>query len=384
MNICFICNEYPPAPHGGIGSMTQLVGRALVQRGHRVRVVGGYSQSEREAVETDAGVEVYRLRIPPRRFGWIAFRYRLFNTVARWARSGSIDLVEVPDYQGWVAGWRRLPVPVVGRLHGSGTYFSAEMGWKLDRLGFQLERASLRRCDFLGSTSRYTAERTQHLFKLKSAVDAVLYNPVEVPESDVHGMRSRNRVVFTGTLNSKKGVISLIRAWPGVKRACPDSELHFFGKDTTVEGGGSMTAYLTSQLNGERSSVHFHGHTSREQLLESLKFPRVAVFPSYAEAFAMAPLEAMAHGCPTIYSKRGSAPELIEDERDGLLVDPDRPEEIAAAIIRVLKDDELAKHLGQAGRRRVAEAFSAPLVLDRNEAFYRSCIRQFRQRSLAR
>jgi glycosyltransferase involved in cell wall biosynthesis len=380
MKLCFICNEYPPMPHGGIGSVVQLIARAMIREGHQVRVVGAYRQSEAEVREYDQGVEVIRLQIPEWRFGWATARYRLFTTVAEWAKRREIDLIEVPDYQGWAAGWGRLSVPVVGRLHGSSTYFAAEMGWRSDRLDFWIERASLRRCDFIASTSRYTAERTRLLFKLKNTADAILYNPVDLPEVSPMGTRSRSRVVFTGTLNSKKGVISLVRAWPEVQHACPDSELHLFGKDT-LKDGKSMAGYLASLLNGCRDSVHFHGHTSRAELLENLKYPRVAVFPSYAEAFAMAPLEAMAHGCPTIYSRRGSGSELIDDGREGLLIDPDQPKEIAAAIIRVLRDDGLAGRLEQGGRRRVAESFSAPVVLARNEAFYRSCLEQFEQRS---
>jgi glycosyltransferase involved in cell wall biosynthesis len=380
MKLCFLCNEYPPVPHGGIGSVVQVVGRAMVQAGHQVRVVGAYRQSEPERTEHDHGVEVFRLKIPEWRLGWTAARYRLFTKVADWARRGEIDMVEVPDYQGWAAGWGRLPVPVLARLHGSSTYFAAEMGWKNDPFGFCLEWASLRRCDFVGSTSRYTAERTRDLFKSKNSVDAILYNPVDLPEVAPTKARSRSQVVFTGTLNSKKGVLSLIRAWPTVTQACPSSELHMFGKDTLTQDGRSMAGYLASMLNGDRASVHFHGHTSRENLLENLKTPRVAVFPSYAEAFAMAPLEAMAHGCPTIYSRRGSGPELMDDGRDGLLIDPDQPQDIANAIIRVLRDDELAAQLGQAGRRRVAESFSVPVILARNEAFYFSCIREFKRR----
>ena len=377
MNICFQCNEYPPLPHGGIGSVTQLMGRALVRRGHNLRVVGVYPKAESVRREEDEGVQVWRLQTPKGKLGWIAARYRLFRMVAKWAKDGEVDLVEVPDYQGGAAGWGRLPVPVVGRLHGSSAYFAAEMGWRVDRLSFWLERASLRRCDFIASTSQYTADRTAQVFGLGKRQPAILHNPVELRDSAPVKTRSRNEVVFTGSLNAKKGVVSLIRAWKSVRQACPDAELHVFGKDCLMEDGSSMTAYLTRQLNGRHDSVHFHGHTTRDRLLETLRRPRVAVFPSYVEAFAMAPLEAMAQGCPTIYTNRGSGPELIDHGISGLLVDPDRPEEIANAIIRVLRDDDLAARLGEGGRRRVTEAFSAPLILDRNEAFYRSAIEKF-------
>lgn len=86
-------------------------------------------------------------------------------------------------------------------------------------------------------------------------------------------------------------------------------------------------------------SIHFHGHVERAELVAALQRAGLDVFPSSAEAFALAPLEAMAYGCPTIYSQRGSGPELIENGRDGLLIEPDQPHEIAGAIVRVLTDD---------------------------------------------
>ena len=103
----------------------------------------------------------------------------------------------------------------------------------------------------------------------------------------------------------------------------------------------------------------------------------VAVFPSYAETFAMAPLEAMACGCPTIYSRNGSGPELMEDARHGLLVEPKRPKEIAAAIVRLLKDRAFARGLGEAGQQRASSLFSMENLLPENVAFYRTRAKEF-------
>ena len=58
-------------------------------------------------------------------------------------------------------------------------------------------------------------------------------------------------------------------------------------------------------------------------LVEEFQRARVIVLPSYAEGFSLTPLHAMAAGCPTVYTSRGSGPEVIEDGRDGLLIDPD-------------------------------------------------------------
>jgi hypothetical protein len=97
----------------------------------------------------------------------------------------------------------------------------------------------------------------------------------------------------------------------------------------------------------------------RERVQAEFQACRAAVFPSYAEAFSMVPLEAMAQGCPVIYSNRHSGPELIDHGRNGLLVDPDRSDEIAAAIVRLLRDGAEAARLGAAGRDDVARLWFA-------------------------
>ena len=126
-----------------------------------------------------------------------------------------------------------------------------------------------------------------------------------------------------------------------------------------------------------RGSVFFPGHVGASELREALSTARVAIFPSYSEAFALAPLEAMACGCPTISTKLSSGPEGVRPEIDGLLVDPSQPGEISDAILRVLRDDSLAQRLGQAGRARVLSAFTVAALLPLNESFYRKVVHDF-------
>jgi len=383
MKLCFVCSEYPPGPHGGIGTMTQVLGRALVRNGHEVRSIGVYPEwyGGPEFEEND-GVEVWRLRESQHPLGWVYSRFKLYEQISEWCREGAVDLVEVPDYQGWAAGWKRLKAPIVARFHGSLTYFASELNLPIDKTTFWLERASLSRADYLCSVSRYTAEITKRVFNYSREFNAILYNPVEMPSPVNREKRLGNRIVFSGTLTPKKGVVPLIKAWRLVADAFVDAELHVYGKDGRADGGGSMRDYLSSLLNDcQRARVHFHGHVSRERLLESYRQATVAVFPSYAEAFAIAPLEAMACGCPTIYSLRGSGPELMDSGRDGLLVDPDDPGSIAKAVWQILGNKSFAETLGEAGRRRVQETFSIERLLKENTSLYEYCIRDFRKRS---
>ncbi|HEU4628921.1 MAG TPA: glycosyltransferase family 4 protein [Gemmatimonadaceae bacterium] len=376
MRIAFVCGEYPPGPHGGIGTVTQLLARALVRRGHDVRVVGvcapDYPAPDHEV---DEGVRVWRLRERPETAGWARARVRLFRRVDDWSRAGAVEIVEVPDYAGPAAGWPRLRVPLVARAHGSVSYFAAELGRPLRSRMLWLERASLQRADRWCAVSRYTAERTRTLFGLEGPSAAVLYNAVELPR--LTGLaRDAHRVVFAGTLTVKKGILALADAWPLVRAVSPAAELHVCGKDMPDESGRSTAALLHERL-GESAGLHIHGHLAREALLRELETARVAVFPSLAEAFAMAPLEAMACGTATVYTTRGSGAEVIDDGRTGLLVEPTHAEQLAGAILRLLTDDRLAARLGAAGREHVRARFAIDTVARENEAFYERCVTDF-------
>lgn len=375
MKLCFVCCEYPPARHGGIGSVTQVLARAFAAAGHEVRAVGLYDELDSPVpVENDRDVAVWRLPAPRGKFGWTQGRRLLFQTVSQWVRRGEVDLVEVPDWEGYAACWPQLRAPVVTRLHGSSSYFAREMQTRLHWPAYCLEAASFHRADYCCSTSGYTAARTQRLFGRRLKPVDVLFNPVDVPPEPA-AQRLPNRVVFAGTLTAKKGVVPLVQAWPAVLEASPSAQLHLFGKDAGAEDGRPMVDVLTGLLpDHARPSVRFHGHVDRERVQSEFASCRLAVFPSFAEAFSMVPLEAMAHGCPVIYSNRCSGPELIDSGRDGLLVDPGQPVQIAEAIVSLLRDHAACGRIGAAGRNTVLKRFSTGILLARNERFYAECI----------
>ncbi|HKC25355.1 MAG TPA: glycosyltransferase family 4 protein [Thermoanaerobaculia bacterium] len=369
MRICFVCSEYPPGPHGGIGSFTQVLARALVEAGHEVRVAGVHARDyPAPDLEVDRGVTVVRLREPRTRLGWVAGRYELYRLLARWGAAGEIDVVDMPDWEGWACGWGSLPVPVAVRLNGSAAFFAAELGAKLSRATFYLERASLLRADAWSAASSYIAKKTAEIFEIEPGEVTTLYNPVDEPDGEAWTPNGAD-VVFTGTLTAKKGIVSLVKAWPRVLKERPDARLHVFGKDTRTRELPSVHAQLLELLGANAGTVTFHGHVDRAALRRALHEARVAVFPSYAESFGIAPFEAMGCGCPTIYTRRGPGPEVVRDGVDGLLVDPDDEGEIAGTVLRLLDDDALAARLSPAGRQRVSSRFSIRVQLPLNEAF---------------
>ena len=77
---------------------------------------------------------------------------------------------------------------------------------------------------------------------------------------------------------------------------------------------------------------------------------RLLVLPSYNEGFGMPVLEAMTIGVPVVVSTRGALPEVVGDA--GLMVEPDRPDDLAAAMERLLFDRQAAELAGRRGIRR--------------------------------
>jgi glycosyltransferase involved in cell wall biosynthesis len=163
-----------------------------------------------------------------------------------------------------------------------------------------LERSTLARSCFWCSCSRYTTDMTAQVFRLRPVSPHVIYNPVPISGAANPWSPTRVKVVVTGTLAAKKGVIQLTRVWPEVVRAIPDARLHIYGRDGKSPAGGSMREHLIAMLPGSaRESVVFHGVVSHSSIVEVLRSAQVAMFPSHSEAFGMAPMESMSQGCPT-------------------------------------------------------------------------------------
>jgi glycosyltransferase involved in cell wall biosynthesis len=94
------------------------------------------------------------------------------------------------------------------------------------------------------------------------------------------------------------------------------------------------------------------------------------VLPSRSEGLGLVAVEAMAAGRPVIATNVGGIPEVVVDGETGVLVPPEQPDALAAAIHRLLRDPVVAAQMGQAGRRRARELFSAERMAEKTAALY--------------
>jgi phosphatidylinositol alpha-1,6-mannosyltransferase len=91
----------------------------------------------------------------------------------------------------------------------------------------------------------------------------------------------------------------------------------------------------------------------------------VFAMPSRGEGFGLVYIEAMRHGLPVIASVHDAAPEVNLDGVTGYNVNLDRPDELGDRVIHLLRDEDSAARMGDAGRRRWAEHFRYSAFRDR-------------------
>ena len=141
------------------------------------------------------------------------------------------------------------------------------------------------------------------------------------------------------------------------------ARLREMGRDVRLRivGGGPEGATLQSLVEqlGLDSAVEFTGSVSEDQVMAFLRTADAFVLASRMEALGVVYMEAMALGLPTIGTDVGGVSEVITHEHDGLLVPPDDPEALAAAIARLIEDAELRDRLARNARHTAVERFDS-------------------------
>lgn len=378
MHICYLCSEYPPGPHGGVGTFTQTLGRALVRRGHSVTVVGfGQSMRTRIAQHEDEGVVVVRIRssrVP--RLGALSSSVSLTRALRRVNRVRRIDVLEGSELSLALLPRRLLPTKVI-RMHGGHHFFCHDLGHKRQPVRSWLERRSFRNADHLCAVSRHVANVTSELLDLHQRSIEILPNPVDTihfaPQPNVTEVPYR--IMFVGTICEKKGVRQLIQAMPAILEREPKAHLQLVGRDWHDPSTGANYTDGMRQLAAQLAPGHvsFLGTVNNNELPILLASASVCVMPSHAEAMSLTWLEALSVGRPLVGSRAGPGPEVVEDGVSGLLCDPHDPKSIASCVNSLFAAPALRERLGQGGRHRAVELFSLEALAIRNENFYARC-----------
>lgn len=328
-----------------------LILKGLKQRGHEAELVAAHGSALGQRA-AEAGVAVHFVS---RGF----FRLAAGARVRALVNSGRFNLVHANEAHAVSAVWlsrahRRIPF-VISR-----------------RVGYPIgaSRAARARYDAAArivANSKWVAEQAAASGAPKEKL-TVVYEGAEIPARFTPEERRAARERWgvsesapllgcVGVLLPDKGQEWLIRALAALDKDFPDAKL-------LLAGDGPCRARLEALARELRiaESVLLPGFVKDvDSVYAALD---VFLLPSFFEALNNSLLAAMAYEIPSIAFRRGALGEIIEHEKSGLLVSGPNVAEICAAATRLLRDGEFAKRIGQEGRRRVEENFSAERMVD--------------------
>lgn len=365
--------EYPPVLVGGLGRSVHALATALAAAGHDVTVAtrhGDHPDGSAAAWdETVDGVRIVRAPQDPPLFPFtgetllewtMAFNHSLTRTALLACRTQDFDVIHAHDWlvtHAAVTLKHHLDLPLVATIHS--TEAGRHRGWLPDDtsraihsiewwLTFEARRVLV--------CSQHMRWEVNRLFELPEDKTLVVANGVDAAVFAVEAGEPEPAtgpvVVSAGRLVHEKGIQDLIDAAAILRDEHP-------GLRVLIAGEGPHEDELRDQAErrGLAGTVEFLGFVAGAALPRLLASADCFAIPSRYEPFGMVALEAAAAGTPVVAGRCGGLAEFIVDGETGLTHTPARPEELAAAISRVLTDRDLAGRLRTGAKAMVSERF---------------------------
>ena len=187
------------------------------------------------------------------------------------------------------------------------------------------------------------------LHTVRCGVDLAAFTPSENP-----GRSGSAEILCVAAMSRRKGHAVLLEALAAVVREVPAARL-------TLAGDGSERPFLEARAAelGVSDAVRFLGAVEHDRMARLYDEADVFCLPSYAEGVPVVLMEAMAMKVPVVATAIMGVPELVEDGKSGLLVPPARPDELASALVRLLRDPALRERMGEEARGRVSADYDA-------------------------
>jgi glycosyltransferase involved in cell wall biosynthesis len=342
-----------------------LMLQGLHARGHAAELVA----AKGSALGQRAGALGIPVNYASREF----FRIPAARTIHGLLRSRRFDLLHANEAHAvtatWLALWNERELVTLPFL------ISRRVGYPIAKNRLALAR--YHRAAQIVANSNWVAEQAAACGISREKL-TVVHEGVEIPARLTVEQKQAARARWgishdapllgcVGVLSPDKGQEWLIRALVSVRQEIPDAKL-------LIAGDGPCRKRLETLAKelGVGDAVIFAGFVSEvETVYAALD---VFLLPSFFEALNNSLLAAMAYEIPSIAFNRGALEEIIEHGRSGLLVSGPNVSEVSNAIIRLLREVDFARQLGERGRKRIEQHFSADKMVDGMIAVYEECL----------
>lgn len=272
--------------------------------------------------------------------------------IAAYLMKEGLDLYHVP------AGNVPLTYPkkVLYTVHDLAIYKNAEWFPSQVMSRHVLTPRSLKAADHLIAVSKSTKHDIKELFNIPDKKISVIYEGADIEKIPLKRKKTETidsfglpeiYLLFIGTLEPRKNLITLIRAYKKFLAA----EAQNANIPLVIAGTKGYKSSLlfdeVKELGMKKSQFRYLGYVTHNEKIELLRHARAFVFPTLYEGFGIPVLEAMAAGTPIISSNVSSIPEIAGSA--GILLDPEDENSLAEAMRSVVQDDKLYQTLRKKG-----------------------------------
>jgi glycosyltransferase involved in cell wall biosynthesis len=329
-----------------------LLLKGLYERGHAAELLTAKGSSLGHRAKK-AGIYVHEVSRG-------AFRVPAARKIRWLLKDGRIDVLHANEAHAVTAAW------LAGAQRALPFLISRRVGYPIGKSWIAQARYRAAHC--IVANSQWVAEQAIASGAPKERL-RVVYEGVEIPTLPSLVVREATRTRWgiknsdkvlgcVGALQSDKGHEWVIRAVARLRQEFPECRLLIAGKGEYLPQLQALVTEL--ELQGQ---VIFTGFMKDiTALYEAID---VFVFPSLFEGLGTSLLAAMGYGVPSITFYGCALGEIVENGRSGLQVEAKNIEAIAKAVAKLLRDPELARQMGEAGRARIAKTFSADHMVEK-------------------
>jgi len=402
MKIAFITYEFPPDTlKGGIGTYVKQISAAMAAENFEVHVFAG--STVREGIEKEGLCWIHRVKCTDP----IDFRNKIVNSFKLQHEAIRFDLIESPEINGnaWEIKKIFSQLPLIVRLHAP-NYLVESLKKKYipvtNKLRYML--GALRRLKWdMGYWRRYQRDHDPdyHFFKLADGITAPsaamkswavqfwnipsekitvipnIYIPLEeflsIPVKESSAYRT---IVFFGRLNVLKGLVNATKAMKKILKQYPNWQFKVIGDDGPGPSQSiTMRTWMKRILKPFENRTEFFDGMQYEELPAALAETDIVLLPSLFESFSYTCAEAMAAGKAIIGSKNGGMADLLQNDKYGIVIDPDSSQEIFYALKRLIDDPALRYELSVKAREKIKNDFNMAKEFG---SFYKNFLTQWK------
>ncbi|OHV36402.1 MULTISPECIES: glycogen synthase [Pseudofrankia] len=396
MRVALLTREYPPNVYGGAGVHVEYLARELARLVDLTVHCEGDPKADDPAIPSPSAggpVPAVRRHRPWTELDGANDALRTFSLDLSMAGAATIDLggVDLIHSHTWYTNLGgHLAAMLAGVPHVLTSHsLEPRRPWKAEQLGggyrlsswaekTAIEAASAvvavsagMRTDILDA---YPGVDPARVHVIRNGIDTDEYSPdLGTDVLERHGVDpDRPSVVFVGRITRQKGVPVLLRA---AAELDPRAQLVLCaGAPDTPELLAEVTE-LVDALHARRDGVIWiSGMLQKPEVIQLLSHASLFACPSVYEPLGIVNLEAMACGAAVVASRVGGIPEVVDDGVTGLLVPPDDPPALAAAMNELLADPARSGAMGRAGRDRAVTEFGWPAVARQTARLYESLL----------